>query len=486
MSSIHTIFFNEKILFLEGKNLIITGNNGAGKTRFLNHLTDNLKGNSNTDNKPLRDKIISEINFGIMNFHSALEFKKSENKHLKYILNSEMHTQVEYIFSKEIAEFKKQLKKKFDNFNKNKDNYFKNNSNKIKSSENGKLVIKISKEFEKKNEKYFYYYAPEHIENYVKNLNSMIDSYIANKKIVEVALHSWDKNSIYFFDSSRVSRKDISIDQFKTYDEFLKSGSLTDIEGALEAYLLFQKLELLSLIKHRKASGTKIKQINEIEKWFIKVENDLKWILENNTTELIFTKNGNRVLIKQSRTTFSLDDLSSGFKAIFNIYANLLMRAQIQKIAPEHLKGIAIIDEIDVHLHITLQKKVLPFLIQAFPNIQFIVSTHSPFVITSQNTNTVVFDLTTNELIEEDLSRYSYESVIKGLFHVEIQSEKLESEIKAIAEILNNEPNSYEKLRNVLRNITPFVKQIDVESKSFYFRALNHLLDNQELGDLDV
>ncbi len=72
------------------------------------------------------------------------------------------------------------------------------------------------------------------------------------------------------------------------------------------------------------------------------------------------------------------------------------------------------------------------------------------------------------------------------MFHVEIQSEQLKSEIKEIARILNNEPNSYEKLRNTLRNITPFSKQLDVESKSFYFKALNHLLDNQELGDLDV
>lgn len=97
-----------------------------------------------------------------------------------------------------------------------------------------------------------------------------------------------------------------------------------------------------------------------------------------------------------------------------------------------------------------------------------------------------MYDVSTKEFVEEDLSRYSYESVIKGLFHVEVQSEKLASEIKAIAEILNNEPNSYEKLRNILKNITPFLKQLDVESKSFYFKALNHLLDNQELGDLDV
>lgn len=490
MSSILTIIFNEKTLLLEGKNLIITGNNGAGKTRFLNGLANELKGNFNVDdynpnNKDLRNKIISEINFGIINFHPSLEFKEHQNEHLKFILQNDLYY-LEHAFSEELINLKKQLNHQFHIFNENKINFFENTSRNIKKLPNNKLIIKIDSKNGIKNQKEFYYYSPEHIENYVNNLIHMIDLYIDNKKEIEIILYELDKNSIYFFDSSRVSRKDFSFDQFKTYDEFLDSGSFTNIEGALEAYLLLQKLELLSLLNHRKNKGTKIKQINEIEKWFIKVESDLKWILENSTTELIFTENGNRVLIKQSNRLFSLDDLSSGFKAIFNIYANLLMRAQIQKIPPEDLFGIAIIDEIDVHLHISLQKKVLPFLIQAFPKIQFIVSTHSPFVITSQNNNTFVFDLTTNELIGEDLSRYSYESIIKGLFHIEVQSDILKSEIQEIVSILNSEPNNFSALRKTLKKIVPYSKQLDSESKAFYFKALNYLLDNQELGDLDV
>jgi len=490
MSLILTIIFNEQVLLLEGKNLIITGNNGAGKTRFLNNLANNLKGSLNVDgstpnNEVLRNKIISEINFGIVNFHPSLEFTEHENEHLKFILKNDLYL-LEHSFSEELINLKKQLNDQLDIFNKNKIVFFENTSKDIKKSSNNKLIVNIDSKNRIKNQKEFYYYAPEHIENYIKNLKNMIDSYIENKKTLEIISYQLDKDSIYFFDASRVSRKDFSLDQFKTYDEFLGSGSFINIEGALEAYLLLQKLELLSLLNHRKNKSTKINKINEIEKWFIKVESDLKWILENSTTELIFTANGNRVLIKQDSSLFSLDDLSSGFKAIFNIYANLLMRAQMQNLAPDDLAGIAIIDEIDVHLHISLQKKVLPFLIQAFPKIQFIVSTHSPFVITSTDNDTVVYDISSGEFFEEDLSRYSYESVVKGLFHVDAQSEQLQAEIKDIARILNHEANNFEELRNILRKITPFAKQLDVESKSFYFKALNHLLDNQELGDLDV
>ena len=44
------------------------------------------------------------------------------------------------------------------------------------------------------------------------------------------------------------------------------------------------------------------------------------------------------------------------------------------------VQGIALVDEIETHLHIDLQKKILPFLTNFFPKIQFIVTTHSPFV----------------------------------------------------------------------------------------------------------
>ncbi|WP_447508187.1 AAA family ATPase [Acinetobacter lactucae] len=224
----------------------------------------------------------------------------------------------------------------------------------------------------------------------------------------------------------------------------------------------------------------------KFEEWFDLFDTSLKKLFENNNAKLVFSNEERKFRIIDGKLISSFQDLSSGYKAIFDIYADLLLRTEFFDITPSELQGIVLIDEIDAHLHISLQKLILPFFSESFPNIQFIVSTHSPFVITSTDDDTVVYDISSGEFFEDDLSRYSYESVIKGLFHVETQSEQLASETKAIAEILNNEPNNYEKLREILRNISPFAKQLDVESKSFYFKALNHLLDNQELGDLDV
>ena len=64
------------------------------------------------------------------------------------------------------------------------------------------------------------------------------------------------------------------------------------------------------------------------------------------------------------------------------IFGELLRQADKNKnnILLQEITGIVLIDEADKHLHIKLQKEVLPFLFKLFPKVQFIVSSHSPFL----------------------------------------------------------------------------------------------------------
>jgi len=50
---------------------------------------------------------------------------------------------------------------------------------------------------------------------------------------------------------------------------------------------------------------------------------------------------------------------------------------------------IVLIDEIETHLHATMQRRLLPSFLEAFPNVQFIVSTHSPLVVSSVRDSSV-------------------------------------------------------------------------------------------------
>lgn len=71
--------------------------------------------------------------------------------------------------------------------------------------------------------------------------------------------------------------------------------------------------------------------------------------------------------------------MSSGELALTCLFCELLKQADCISIT-EKLNGIVLVDEIDKHLHVALQKQVLPHLIEMFPGVQFILTTHSPFI----------------------------------------------------------------------------------------------------------
>lgn len=78
----------------------------------------------------------------------------------------------------------------------------------------------------------------------------------------------------------------------------------------------------------------------------------------------------------------SIFGMSSGELAILGMFVELLRQADnlSTNIKIEDIQGIVLVDEIDKHLHIKLQKEVLPAMLELFPNVQFILSTHSPFL----------------------------------------------------------------------------------------------------------
>lgn len=76
--------------------------------------------------------------------------------------------------------------------------------------------------------------------------------------------------------------------------------------------------------------------------------------------------------------------LPAGYKRIFSMVLDIAFRAYIlSKGTSVDIPGIVVIDEVDLHLHPELESVVLPKLMRMFPNVQFIVSTHSYGVLTS-------------------------------------------------------------------------------------------------------
>ncbi|MDE0025328.1 MAG: AAA family ATPase [Spirochaetaceae bacterium] len=82
----------------------------------------------------------------------------------------------------------------------------------------------------------------------------------------------------------------------------------------------------------------------------------------------------------------TLDQLSGGYRIILALVADLARRmaqGNPQEEEPLKCEAVVLIDEIELHLHPEWQQRVLDDLLRTFPNTQFLVSTHSPQVLTT-------------------------------------------------------------------------------------------------------
>ena len=77
--------------------------------------------------------------------------------------------------------------------------------------------------------------------------------------------------------------------------------------------------------------------------------------------------------------------LPAGYKRMYYIVLDIAYRSFVLN-GTTDAKGVVVIDEIDLHLHPELEKVVLGRFMDTFPNLQFIVSTHSPLVLTGIKT----------------------------------------------------------------------------------------------------
>ena len=81
----------------------------------------------------------------------------------------------------------------------------------------------------------------------------------------------------------------------------------------------------------------------------------------------------------------TLSSLSTGQLALLSIFGTIIQYADVDNIDNSHrlheIRGVVVIDEIELHLHAELQREVLPRLIKLFPSIQFIITSHSPLFL---------------------------------------------------------------------------------------------------------
>ena len=159
-----------------------------------------------------------------------------------------------------------------------------------------------------------------------------------------------------------------------------------------------------------------------------------------------------------------LEELSSGFQAVLYLVCNIINWIETGnhergKKLVRYATGTVLIDELDVHLHPEWQFSIRHTLEKFFPNLQFIVTTHSPHLISTAEKNEIIFLEEFNRIInikpsQKTFSGWTTDQILKELMGVESLESKLYNK-------LIKQANEY-ILKNDIENVKKIIKELDL------------------------
>lgn len=149
-----------------------------------------------------------------------------------------------------------------------------------------------------------------------------------------------------------------------------------------------------------------------------------------------------RERIRNPREVLMVSQLSDGYRNTLSMVADIAYRMavlnpQLRGAAIAETPGIVLIDEIDLHLHPGWQQHILPDLMELFPQVQFIVTTHAPAVISSVESQHIIL-LDDNAQKISPIGTYGKDvnSILKYLMAVEPRIKGVQARFSRFDELI--------------------------------------------------
>lgn len=155
-------------------------------------------------------------------------------------------------------------------------------------------------------------------------------------------------------------------------------------------------------------------------------------------TNLTICRSPLHMEIKKNGTPLWVDHLSDGEKCLLAMIGDLARRLAMVSGGTDslHAPGVVLIDEIDLHLHPSWQREIIPKLVATFPNCQFIVSTHSPQVISDVSPDAVFLLRQTGDHIvvshPEDSFGQTSDRILEDLMGVSARPVEVKEAIRSL------------------------------------------------------
>jgi len=161
-----------------------------------------------------------------------------------------------------------------------------------------------------------------------------------------------------------------------------------------------------------------------------------------------------QMLIDKNGETLNVAQLSQGEKSLMALVGDIARRLAMMNPAlenPLHGEGIVMIDEVDMHLHPRWARSVINNLLNTFPNCQFILTTHSPLVI-SDTKDMLGYILNTDGLTPlGNLYGMDVNQVLLQEMGAEIRSRDVQEKLDNLFDAIQD--GAYEEARNLLHKL---------------------------------
>lgn len=175
------------------------------------------------------------------------------------------------------------------------------------------------------------------------------------------------------------------------------------------------------------------------------IRNAVELLMPNYTNLRVKRKKSMMVVTKDGQEFF-LNQLSDGEKDLLALVGDLTRRIAIANPGladPLQGEGIVMIDEIELHLHPTWQRMIIPKLTAIFPNLQFIVTTHSPQVLSDVKKEWTIYTLRQEK---DSIKAYKEDNIygadsnwlLKNMMNIGERPQEVQSEIDRLFSLVDN------------------------------------------------
>lgn len=357
---------------------------------------------------------------------------------------------------KTISEYQNYLKIDLDNLQ-----FFRKNNDKINEEETEKRIVDFRKQ----------------LSSLSKGIDLIFN--ISNKKIAEEIKSG--ELIIAYYKAERVFEADIprQIEKVELKDNYR-------MEDAPRKEFIKYLLDLKATQAFSR-TGNKQEKAEKIENWFNNFEKLLQEIFDSKDLNLVFDEETFQFRLEEGgKEPFDFNTLSSGYAAVLDIIVDIIIRMEKKtgKNFKFDMQGVVLIDEIETHLHLELQKRILKILLTIFPKIQFIVTTHSPFILSSLE-NATIYDLEKRLVVENGLANLPYEGIVEGYFKADSLSKELREkfeEYKLLVKKEKLEGIDFEKINELEFYLDEIPDYLALDLNATYKKLKNELRDRDDIN----